>query len=577
MQNCILPGNNAKYTPEMDIPPGMVSIDTHNKLVTNYNELAKRYRNLKQDHAKCEQWMALYYDKYKEMKANCKAWRIYLDKHEKKFEQIDFASSPSKGTAEKRSPPRVTSSQTTEAAQESSPPTTHEPASDDVPEVISVRSIKRRRGVSPSNTNRPVYIKQEEANSPQNPIELQSEDFSSPVAKRLKPTRTETSDLDALVHHVSTPRKRRRDRGTSEEVFRPAPLPKDVSSLSEGDLDGLAQVSRNHVLGLATNVPRVKPSASTGNSDSSNYNALRPRSVNIPGAPSSADLQRMATIKRQRENRAKVAILSEDGEVDSNAVVTPKPVNANIGHLKRRLDTLLEEPTPGKQPLATRRPVPSTTPRQRQAQPLPQPPIDVDETPKAKAAPGYRSRLLLEPSPPPAQPEDEPLRLRPWQSLRLDDFRLNPKFLGADYAFADTFRGRLQRQCPPDCTKLECCGNAYRQIVEAGAMKQTKSDEELLENYLGQDFKQVLKSYSPAKQKDLLTQARTYAFANQHSKHRTAYERPRTPPGFWRTDMPTTQEAAEDRARAQEMVKQKVEDRWREAMREGGRWMFRDE
>ena len=60
-------------------------------------------------------------------------------------------------------------------------------------------------------------------------------------------------------------------------------------------------------------------------------------------------------------------------------------------------------------------------------------------------------------------------------------------------------------------------------------------------------------------------------------KHRQAFERRSTPPGFWRTDMPTTQEEEDDRAKAREMVKAKVEERWREAMREGGRWLFKDE
>jgi hypothetical protein len=41
--------------------------------------------------------------------------------------------------------------------------------------------------------------------------------------------------------------------------------------------------------------------------------------------------------------------------------------------------------------------------------------------------------------------------------------------------------------------------------------------------------------------------------------------------------MPSTQEAEQDRARAHEIYLQKVEERWREAMRDGGRWLFRDE
>jgi len=110
--------------------------------------------------------------------------------------------------------------------------------------------------------------------------------------------------------------------------------------------------------------------------------------------------------------------------------------------------------------------------------------------------------------------------------------------------------------------------------VPAGA---TKPDSEVLEDYMGPNWEQLMGAYAPDKRKDLLMQARASAFANQYGKHRHGFERRSTPPGFWRTDMPTTQEAEEDRAKAQDLERRKVEERGREAMREGGRWLFRDE
>lgn len=128
------------------------------------------------------------------------------------------------------------------------------------------------------------------------------------------------------------------------------------------------------------------------------------------------------------------------------------------------------------------------------------------------------------------------------------------------------------------CTKPECCGNAFLKAVEMGGLPaSSKTDAEVLEGYLGPDWEQLIGAYAQDKRKDLLMQARAHAFANQFGKHRQAFERRSTPPGFWRTDMPTTQEEEDDRAKAREMVKAKVEERWREAMREGGRWLFRDE
>ena len=110
-----------------------------------------------------------------------------------------------------------------------------------------------------------------------------------------------------------------------------------------------------------------------------------------------------------------------------------------------------------------------------------------------------------------------------------------------------------------------------------GNIKSTKSDAEVLEVFLGSDFATIMGYYGPEKRKDLIMQAHAYVFANQHGKHRHAFERRSTPPGFWRTDMATTQEEEEDRAKAREMERKKVEERWREAMRTGGRWLFRDE
>jgi hypothetical protein len=76
---------------------------------------------------------------------------------------------------------------------------------------------------------------------------------------------------------------------------------------------------------------------------------------------------------------------------------------------------------------------------------------------------------------------------------------------------------------------------------------------------------------------ELVLQAKTKLVADNHGKHRHAYERRVTPPGFWRTDMPSTQEIERDREAARGLERKGVEERWRESMREGGRWLFRDE
>lgn len=76
---------------------------------------------------------------------------------------------------------------------------------------------------------------------------------------------------------------------------------------------------------------------------------------------------------------------------------------------------------------------------------------------------------------------------------------------------------------------------------------------------------------------ELVLQARTRKMAKEHGKHRQAYDGRRSPPGYWRVDFPSTQEEEEDRAKAREMERSMVMERYLEAMRKGGKWIFRDE
>ena len=554
----------------MEAPSGTVSKEDYERLAAKYNELYIMHRDLKQEYAKCRELS----EYYKDAKAKIKDWQAYIDRKQKKYATKDAATSPRKIAVESRSP-RVTSSQTTEGEQQSSPPTTYGPDSDDEPEIVSSRSLKRKRSVSTRVKDPPVRIKEEEANSPENPVHLLSDNYSSPATKRQSLMRAETTDLDAFVQRMDTPRKRRRQRGGSEEVTRPAALPLNVSSLSDGDLSDLQQfVDRGIETGSASmhDDPTItaRDFAMHSGPNIEGTDALRPRSVNIPSNSSAATARQLANAKRKREERHKISILSEDGDDHGTRVATPESHVPPRDNVRRRLDSLLEKPTPGREPLSTRRTPASTTPR-------PPKPRTANVTPREPTPFEYRTPLGLEPPPPQASPEDEPLRSRPWQSLGLSDFKINRKFMGSDFAFSETFRGRERRRCLPGCTKPDCCGNAFRKAVEMGAITTNKTDAEVLEQYLGRNFVQIMAAYSPDKRQDLVIQAQAYDLANQHGKHRQAYERPRTPPGFWRTDMPNTQEAAEDRAKAQEMERQKVEERWREAMRDGGRWIFRDE
>lgn len=561
-------------------PPDTVPEKTHQRLIIKYNELHKRYRDLEQRHAKCERYMWEAYDKYKAAKEQVKNWQGYIDRRRSQDAGGIISVSPKDEPREKqRSPQRVTSSQTTDGELESSPLTELENGSDDEPEVVSVRSLKRKRGDSAGVMPPPVQIKQEPT-SPDNPIDLASEDYSSPQARRQKPIRAETSDLDAFVEHLETPRKRKRQRAVSEEVFKPATLLPTTSSRSDGDLPEAFEPVVHIKTEPSMGVPHLDPAVTARDFAvqparvTDRGAALHPLSVNIPATSARTPKQR----KRVNEDaRAKVALLSEDGDDRTSQVAKLGREHASKGHVSHRLTALLEERSPDRKALPKRSTL-EMVKRERERE-TPHGRLEAGTTIKSpqQQLATFKLPRGLEKPPAPMLPEDEPLRCRPLGVLQLDDFKINPSYMGEGFAFADTFRGREQRRCLQGCTKPDCCGNAFRKAVEIGAAQGSKSDAQVLEEYLGPHWSQVIGAYSSDKRKDLLTQARASALANQHGKHRQAFERRSTPPGFWRTDMPTTQEEEEDRTRAQQMERQRVEERWREAMRDCGRWLFRDE
>lgn len=183
-----------------------------------------------------------------------------------------------------------------------------------------------------------------------------------------------------------------------------------------------------------------------------------------------------------------------------------------------------------------------------------------------------------------ARPEEEPLSARPVSRLSLEDFRINPEYNnGLDYAYRDVVRGREKRQCLAGCTDPSCCGKGFRALAEiATPMREnpTSAQEEdetrLLKEFLGRDANRLLKHMGKEERRETLIKAKTRELANKHGKHRHAYERRKSPPGFWRADFPTTQEEMEDREEAREFERELVRKRYEEAMRGGGKWVFRD-
>ncbi|KAK9473363.1 uncharacterized protein V1510DRAFT_402383 [Dipodascopsis tothii] len=139
---------------------------------------------------------------------------------------------------------------------------------------------------------------------------------------------------------------------------------------------------------------------------------------------------------------------------------------------------------------------------------------------------------------------EKPAGEREWD---LGDFVVNPEFSGGvDYAHTEVVRGK-DRQClhGHDCRS---CTDFYRLAGDGGAGEQAPSWN------------------GGGTRRGAVAEA---------SRHRATWQRPPSPVGFWRSDFPSTQEAAAEKAEARERHRAAVAERLREALR-NGRYLFRD-
>lgn len=184
---------------------------------------------------------------------------------------------------------------------------------------------------------------------------------------------------------------------------------------------------------------------------------------------------------------------------------------------------------------------------------------------------------------PDIDPDDEPFRARPLRRLGLGHFKINPaRNQGLDYAYDAVVRKKDDRKCISGCTRPGCCGDRFRAMARLGGLpgksgaEQEEEDQAILQEFVGEDT-QLLRNMSGKERENLLVEARARALANQYGRHRHTHQRAQSPPGFWRTDMPDTQEVEEDLEAAKRLEREKVEERYREAMRPGGLWTWADE
>ena len=442
-------------------------------------------------------------------------------------------------------------------------PLSSESASDIVPPLPDLQNRKRKRVVAASHAHptesapdRPVHVKNEPMSSSpsQNPAYSHGQHLPS------------TQDLDEIGDTVQTPTKRNVHREVHWE-----------DSGMEYKLRGASTQQTQ------SGQPIQQPSV------------LRPIDGNARKDKTRG--QESGAKKQKLTNHRAVYSMAEDGDAgEYGGHSRHLPKNTPAMHVRSsqskvdgkatedRLQGLLEGSLPSKSPLASARALHGPQyPRglsrsfsSRKHPPTIQSPSS--QKPSYGSATETESQNSLE-----VRPEDEPYRSLPLNRLNLDHFKINPaRNEGLDFAYDAVVRKKDERKCISGCTRPGCCGDRFRAMARLGGLpantsaEQAKEDQRILEEYVGED-RHLLDGLGGQDRDDLLVEARARILANQYGRHRHTHQRARSPPGFWRTDMPDTQEMESDREAAQRLEREKVEERYREAMRPGGLWAWADE
>lgn len=140
------------------------------------------------------------------------------------------------------------------------------------------------------------------------------------------------------------------------------------------------------------------------------------------------------------------------------------------------------------------------------------------------------------------------------RTYELTDFVINPAYNdNLDFAYAETVRGS-KRSCEHGGECRQC--DEFYKMAGPGVVSAAPvwSNQEEYDRGRKMDVEKTI---------------------NASSKHRNRWTRKPSPPGFWRSDFPSTQEIVEEKKMAEETRRKEVELRYRSA-KQGGKWMFRD-
>lgn len=459
-----------------------------------------------------------------------------------------------------------------------------EPSSDGL-EFVSARPVRKRKHArdEPDSLTR-TKIKLEHSSSSSG-VEVVNETHPSSQA--------ESIDFEEEVH-VPTPRKHRalqearRERAETEafESLRPRlsnslqaepvqadmtprmfskPTSKAILS-SKAQQQWLSGTTSAHTRSLGMPLARK----STGPGLASTFN-LEVKDLEEDGESESVELQ--SPLIRDKRFGATLNTPSAPASVRS---LPPRGFHSPASPFVRSSGVGRSLP-PSYEPSSTRK-VMAKTPSTRPMPPPSQPSVVRNRGPK-------RPSILRDDMPRgrTTTRDEKPLRERAEETLRPEDFKPNPAYNdGLDYVYDEVVRGKDARAALQGCIDPNCCGKTFRNFAEqerdtVGPVLTSRAEDiGLMEKYLGGEAWKLGMMTREQKEETWLV-AKTWDLANKFGKHRQRYSRMPTPPGYWSMDFPNTQERAEEHRQAEGIRRELVAQRYREAMRKGGAWLFRDE
>ncbi|GKZ22716.1 hypothetical protein AbraIFM66951_004212 [Aspergillus brasiliensis] len=433
------------------------------------------------------------------------------------------------------------------------------------------------------------------------PISIKDESLSSsPLERPISSCGAiGTQDLDEVGVTVETPTKRKKYKNIQlQRAASPAIGPRRTGSQRFQDLPSATVHS---YLGRPTVLQSIDGNTSTNRSDqrlgTSAAQGPKPR----PKYPISA----MA--EDGEENDAEAATSNRFG-MSAIEARSPRPDPGKEGQSAlQRLEGLLEGPVPAKQQLQPKSAIEEFT-RSRTVQSslsltgrtqshtsdysrriqanAESETLQVDSKPdteheltQATSSLGSEAQRIKE------NAARIPYRNLPLHCLELSHFKINSNYnQGVDFAFSSVIRTTDERKCAKGCMRPGCCGGKFHAMARLGGLltnaasnkDREQEEREILEDYLGEE-RHILSKLSTEDRESLLQEANARLIANRFGKHKHHHQRSGSPPGYWRTDMPDTQELQRDHEEAREIEREKVRDRYREAMRPGGLWKFADE